>query len=53
MHLWAGDFGAHFCGNISGQMKFQQAHRPNPYKLAVGLLNHPDRQLSGTGHAGR
>ena len=31
----------------------EQAHRPNPYKLALGLLRHPDRQLSGAGHAGR
>jgi hypothetical protein len=33
--------------------KSEQAHRPNPYKLALGLLKHPDRQLSGAGHAGR
>ena len=33
--------------------KAERAHRPNPYKLALGLLKHPDRQLSGAGHAGR
>ncbi len=33
--------------------KAEPAHRPNPYKLALGLLKHPDRQLSGAGHAGR
>jgi len=32
--------------------KFERAHQPNPYKLALGLLKHPDRQLSGAGHAG-
>ena len=26
---------------------------PNPYKLALGLLKHPDRQLSGAGDRGR
>jgi hypothetical protein len=31
----------------------EPAHRPNPYKLALGLLKHPDRQHSGAGHAGR
>jgi len=33
--------------------KAERVHRPNPYKLALGLLKHPDRQLSGAGHAGR
>jgi hypothetical protein len=33
--------------------KAEPAHRPIPYKLALGLLKHPDRQLSGAGHAGR
>jgi len=27
--------------------------RANPYKLALGLLKHPDRQLSGAAHRGR
>ena len=35
------------------KQKSQRAHRPNLYKLALGLLTHPDRQLSGAGHAGR
>jgi hypothetical protein len=33
--------------------KAEQAHRSNPYKLALGLLKQPDSQLSGAGHAGR
>jgi len=33
--------------------KAERVHRPNPGKLALGLLKHPDRQLSGAGHAGR
>lgn len=33
--------------------KSHRAHRRNPYKLAHGLPKHPDRQLSGVGHAGR
>ena len=31
----------------------QQYDAPNPYKLALGLLKHPDRQLSGVGDRGR
>ena len=38
---------------LSVMEKSQRAHGPNPYKLALGLLKHPDRQLSGAGHAGR
>ena len=38
---------------LQDQKNSEQAHRPNPYKLALGLLKHPDRQLSGAGHAGR
>ena len=29
-----------------------RVHRPNPYKLALGLLKHPNRQLSGADDAG-
>ena len=32
--------------------KSRRAHRPTPYNLALGL-QHPDRQLSGAGHAGQ
>jgi len=32
--------------------KVERVHRPNSYNLALGLLKHPDRQLSGAGHAG-
>ncbi len=31
----------------------EQTSRANPYKLALGLLKHPDRQLSGAAHWGR
>jgi len=27
----------------------EQSDPPNTYKLALGLLKHPDRQLSGAG----
>ena len=30
-----------------------QTGASNPYKLALGLLKQPDRQLPWTGHAGR
>ncbi len=33
--------------------KFERAHPPNPYNLALGLLKHRDCQLSGAGHAER
>lgn len=31
----------------------EQTGRGNPYKLALGLLEHPDRQLSGAPHRER
>jgi len=31
----------------------EQSDAPNPYKLALGLLKHPNRQLSGAGDRGR
>ncbi len=31
----------------------ERSDAPNPYKLALGLLRHPDRQLSGAGDRGR
>jgi hypothetical protein len=34
-------------------MNAHRAHRPNPYKLALLVLKHEARQLSGAGHAGR
>lgn len=33
--------------------KCEQTSRANPYKPALGLLTHPDRQLSGAAHWGR
>lgn len=31
----------------------ERSDAPNPYKLALGLLKHPNRQLSGAGDRGR
>ncbi len=38
-------------GNLKN--KAEQSDAPNTYKLALGLLKHPDRQLSGAGDRGR
>ncbi len=36
-----------------GKELCERSDAPNPYKLALGLLKHPNRQLSGAGDRGR
>lgn len=41
-----------FLGDRKTMKTAERVHRPDPYKLALGRLKHPDRQLPGAGHTG-